>query len=249
MKINYSHALNEHPREGAIEAFNHIFVDKPPSSLLDVGCGIGTWLHAAAKAGVEDYLGVDGVELPADNLLFPAEYFRVFDLTSHWCLGRRFDWVMCLEVAEHLDAAHAGTLISSLTAHADNILFSAACPGQPGQHHVNCQWPEYWQHLFNLAGYACSDSIRGQLWEVGPINPWYRQNIFIARADPNHAGAEPRIRRLIHPEMLSYFKARWDAENREEVIRQIAAGSQNVSWYPRAALKAATSKITRFFSR
>lgn len=31
-----------------------------PESVVDVGCGVGTWLAAFAQHGVDDVLGVDG---------------------------------------------------------------------------------------------------------------------------------------------------------------------------------------------
>src|SRR6056297_2828234 len=32
----------------------------PVASIVDVGCGLGSWLAAFADCGVEDYLGLDG---------------------------------------------------------------------------------------------------------------------------------------------------------------------------------------------
>jgi len=173
-----------------------------PESLVDVGCGTGTWLRAAIDSGISDVIGIDGVEIPRDRLLFPSDKFHCRDLCAPVDLGRRFELAICLEVAEHLDQDAGRILIRTLTKHADVILFSAACPGQSGQHHVNCQWPEYWQALFNSEGYACDDSPRWTIWDDSLIEVWYRQNIFIARRDPG-AGKEPRIKSIIHPEMAS----------------------------------------------
>jgi len=55
-------------------------------------------------------------------------------------------------------------LVTSLRAHADTVIFSAACPGQEGQGHINCQWPSYWQALFNRNGFECVDDIRPVIW-------------------------------------------------------------------------------------
>ena len=87
-------------------------------------------------------------------------FLRHIDLTQEWSLGRRFDAVLCLELAELCEAGHASGLVEGLAAHSDTISFSAACPNQGGQHHVNCQWPDYWQQLFNVRGYGCSDTPR-----------------------------------------------------------------------------------------
>lgn len=84
-----------------------------PKSVLDVGCGIGTWLKCFADAGIDDLLGLDGDHV--DRALLASylapERFRTFDLTQPFDLGRTFDLVLSLEVAEHLPAASASGFV------------------------------------------------------------------------------------------------------------------------------------------
>src|SRR5437879_2755771 len=71
-------------------------------SVLDVGCARGVWLSAWAESGCDDFMGIDGTGvLPAQLAIDPA-YFVATDLSTPFNLGRRFDFVQCLEVAEHL---------------------------------------------------------------------------------------------------------------------------------------------------
>jgi SAM-dependent methyltransferase len=202
MTIQYNHSRSPHSVEGAAASLSYVFETSIPVSILDVGCGIGTWIAAALNAGVKDVYGIDGIKIPIDELLFPAHLFQTLDLTKSFRLNRRFELILCLEVAEHLSPNAVDGLIDSLIAHGDTILFSAACPGQPGQHHINCRWPSYWQDLFNRRSYACDDSIRWQLWSDTRIEPWYRQNIFVARRRPDIAGKEQRIISVVHPDMM-----------------------------------------------
>jgi SAM-dependent methyltransferase len=181
MIIEYDHSSNLHTLVGPQATLPVLFANEKPLSLLDVGCGNGTWLKAAIDFGIPDVFGVDGVEVPPDKMYIPAENIRHQDLTRPWNLGRRFDAVLCLEVAEHLDSSFAPLLIDALVKHGDRIYFSAASPGQSGQHHVNCQWPAYWQRLFNEHGYVCEDNLRWLIWDDSQIEPWYRQNLFLAR--------------------------------------------------------------------
>ena len=67
-------------------------------------------------------------------------------------IGRRFDLVNCLEVAEHLDASRADSFVDDLCALGDVVVFSAAIPGQGGTHHVNEQFQSYWQERFRRNG-------------------------------------------------------------------------------------------------
>lgn len=202
--VDYDHSENVHTLTGASAALSALLDGQAPASLLDVGCGTGTWLRAALDLGVSDVFGVDGVDVTPEKFHAPKNVYRQMDFTKAFDLCRRFDVVLCLEVAEHLPASAAETFVGSLVTHGDLILFSAASPNQPGQHHVNCQWPDYWQALFNRLGYACEDSLRWQIWRDTRIEPWYRQNVFRARKHPS-AGSEPRIEAVLHPDMWPHM--------------------------------------------
>jgi len=210
-----------------------------------VGCGTGTWLRAALELGVSDVVGIDGVNLPEDRLLLPAEKFLCRNLTVPVDLKRRFDVGMCLEVAEHLEPEYGKILIEILTKHADTILFSAACPGQPGQHHVNCQWPVYWQELFNHCGFVCSDKLRWQIWDDPTIEPWYRQNLFSAMNNPAMAGKEPRIRAVVHPEINKKMVQQSSAIDFPDHVRKVEQGWMPLGWYATVPFRALTSKLVR----
>ena len=205
--INYDHTKNIHSVAGSEKAFNLIFDDHlpMPSSLVDIGCGAGYWLAAAKRAGIPKLQGVDGIL--ARQLVIEKEYILIADLAKDYshALPEKYDVALCLEVAEHLEENHASDFVKNLVDLSDTIVFSAAIPGQPGQHHVNCQWPDYWQNKFNRYGFYCDDSIRWKLWDDSEIEPWYRENILIARKDRNKAGKEPRLLPVIHPEMMQYL--------------------------------------------
>src|SRR5271165_1063667 len=79
-----------------------------PKSVVDVGCGIGTWLKVWSELGAEDILGVDGDYVRQDQLLIPPDRFKAMDLSNPLALKRKFDLVQSLEVAEHLPPAAAG---------------------------------------------------------------------------------------------------------------------------------------------
>ena len=150
-----------------------------PASILDVGCGQGAWLAVWSELGVVEAYGLDGDHVNKDALLIPRERFQAVDLRKPWSIGRRFDMVQSLEVAEHLPAASAETFVQCLCAHGDVVLFSSAQPGQGGLGHVNERKLSYWAGLFAANGYAAYDSIRPLIVRQTVIDPWYRFNTLL----------------------------------------------------------------------
>ena len=242
MGIDYDHSANDHSITGPEAALPWLLGEDRPASVLDVGCGIGTWLRAFQQLGITDVFGIDGVDVPEDALLVSKKLFAHHDLSKPLELGRRFDLLLCLEVAEHLDPEAGERLVASLTQHADTIFFSAAAPGQPGQHHVNCQWPSYWQEIFNARGYACDDAVRWRMWSDGRIEHWYRQNTFCARKNILLAGHEPRIVAVIHPESLPGYPR---TEAFANTVNLIADGYMPTRWYLSTTYSIVSSRLRR----
>lgn len=132
-----------------------------------------------ADAGIEDVCGVDGPYLQSRSLHIPAERFVAADLTAPVRLGRRFDLVESLETAEHLPIDVAATFVETLVAHAPVVLFSAAPPGQGGEHHINEQPYAFWRRLFAIHGYVLVDAVRPRVAGNRRIEPWYRYNALL----------------------------------------------------------------------
>jgi SAM-dependent methyltransferase len=150
-----------------------------PQSVVDVGCGLGTWLWVFKQFGVEDVIGIDGEHVDRAILEIPSEQFLAFDLTQPIKLDRQFDLVVSLEVAEHLPGECAEIFIKSLTKLGPIVLFSAAIPFQGGTDHLNEQWPDYWANHFRENDYQAIDCIRKQVWQDDQVEWWYAQNTLI----------------------------------------------------------------------
>ncbi len=183
-----------------------------PRSVVDVGCGTGTWLSVYRAAGCE-VLGIDGSWVRAEDLSIPATLFRCHDLTQPLRLPQRFDLAMSQEVAEHLPDSAAPTLVESLTKLAPVVVFSAAIPGQTGERHVNCQWADYWVSIFERFGFSCCDALRRRVWDDPRIAVWYRSNVLVF-ADGERieqvrrasgCTADDRMFAIVHPEWYSLY--------------------------------------------
>lgn len=150
-----------------------------PRSVIDVGCGTGSWLRTFGEHGVKELRGFDGPWLDVDKLLIPQELFTHADLDKPLQVDRRFDLAISLEVAEHLKPESAAGFVESLTSLSDVVAFSAAIPFQGGHLHLNEQWPEYWAQLFEKRGYVTVDCLRLRLWNERNVFYWYRQNLLV----------------------------------------------------------------------
>ncbi len=150
-----------------------------PTSVIDIGCGIGTWLSVFQEHGIEDIQGIDGNFVNPENLLISQEKFTSFDLTKGLKINRKFDLAMSLEVAEHLSEECSDIFIDCLTNLSSIVMFSAAIPFQAGVEHVNEQWQDYWQKKFQNRGYVAIDYLRSKIWNNPKIQYWYAQNTML----------------------------------------------------------------------
>ena len=172
-----------------------------PRSVVDVGCGSGTWLSVFRRHGVEDVLGIDGAYVDTEVLEIPGDWFVPHDLTRPLRLERSFDLAVSLEVAEHLPPEAAGTFVDSLVGLAPHVLFSAAVPHQGGEGHVNGQWPAYWAAIFAEHDYLPVDCFRRRLWRDERVEWWYAQNVllYVRRDSLGALEPEQEVLPLVHP--------------------------------------------------
>lgn len=147
-----------------------------PNTVLDVGCGPGTYVRALRELGVEA-IGID-----TDKRVLEQEYLlqqSLFDtnLTA--------EVVLCLEVAEHIDSSEADAIATSIAATMEPngiLIWSAAHPGQGGVGHINCQPKSYWQAKLEEAGLKRDEDTELQLVthiKNGYHMGWFCQNAMV----------------------------------------------------------------------
>jgi SAM-dependent methyltransferase len=208
-----------------------------PSSVLDVGCGIGTWLSVFQKNGIIDFLGVDG-DYVDRNLLYQyidKEKFYPFNLNTELDLNRKFDILISLEVAEHIEEKYSDNFIKTLINHSDTIVFSAAIPYQVGENHVNEQWPSYWVEKFRKHNYFPHDLLRPQIWFNKSIEYWYRQNIIVFKKSIN---ATSKVLDIVHPYL---FSTKTEALMKE--IQELRSGKLGFRFYFKICLSIIRRKL------
>jgi cyclopropane fatty-acyl-phospholipid synthase-like methyltransferase len=194
-----------------------------PESVLDIGCGVGTWLRVfKEKNNVKSILGVDGDYVDRKFLQIGKEEFVSYNLEKVFSAPKRFDLAMSVEVGEHIAEQYADNLVKSLTNASDFVVFSAAIPGQTGTYHINEQYPEYWAKKFAANGYICVDYVRKKIWNKKEIVIWYKQNIllfikkeayesrFKEKLEAAKVTTDPEFLTRIHPETMLYYKDKFD---------------------------------------
>jgi SAM-dependent methyltransferase len=196
------------------------------NSVVDVGCGEGSWLAEFRRHGIVDVRGLDGSYVPESMLKIPVNLFTKCDLKRNFALDRKFDLAISLETAEHLPESRAESFVANIVSLAPQVLFSAAIPFQRGTHHVNCQWPDYWQGLFEGRNYVALDVIRPAIWDDENVEFWYRQNtvLYVRRdrveKEPGLSAllsGENRLRRLVHPTLCET----WERHSLQELVTLI----------------------------
>ena len=150
-----------------------------PKSVIDIGCGVGTWLRQFQENGVSDVCGYDINGLSAENYFIDKNLIQTnVDITgNNFKVNSKYDVLICLEVVEHLPAEVADDFVKNLASISQIIIFSGAFPGQTGVNHINEQPPWYWREKFNKLGYVEIDFIRPRILDNDDVSWWYRQNI------------------------------------------------------------------------
>ncbi len=201
----YSHNEKVHNLESSSDLVSFLYDTFRPSSVLDVGCGLGNFLYGFKKLGVMEVKGVDGPWVKREKrlLYIEDEEFLVHDLQLPLELNKKYDLVISLEVGEHLSESAAKTHVQNLISAGNIIVFSAAVPFQGGQNHINEQWPSYWENIFAKYDFLLNDVIRPNIWSNTNIPWWYRQNSFLyVHKDVSINDIKlPILRDVIHPEL------------------------------------------------
>lgn len=174
------------------------------TSVIDFGCGVGTWLKQAEVMGATNVVGVEGPWLQDNMFVSEGRLFkRNFDNPIDF--NEIFDLAISLEVAEHVKEANADIFLDSICRCSDHVLFGAAIKGQGGNGHINEQSQSYWINKFESRGYKVCDCIRPKIWDNAKIPFWYKQNIFFFQKDNSIKNCVVMPADLVHPELFKIY--------------------------------------------
>jgi hypothetical protein len=166
-------------------------------SVVDWGCGEGAWLKVFKDYGCR-VQGYDGDYIDPHRLLIDESEFTGIDL-SRRMITDIYDLAISLEVAEHLSAEYADNFVSNICQSSNNILFSAAIPGQKGVGHVNEQWSSYWVQKFATYGFVGDDIFKRLFWNDPRVENWYKQNMIFFTNKPDRYELPWQVFDVVHP--------------------------------------------------
>jgi glycosyltransferase involved in cell wall biosynthesis/2-polyprenyl-3-methyl-5-hydroxy-6-metoxy-1,4-benzoquinol methylase len=116
-----------------------------PESVLDIGCGPGTYVYALRN------LGVDAKGLDIDERVHGKEHLKyqsLFDITDETA-----EAVICMEVAEHIEKEREDEVVEKVVSTVGNtLIWTAAAIGQGGIGHINCKNKEEWAEKIAATG-------------------------------------------------------------------------------------------------
>jgi|TARA_R110000824_G_scaffold164685_10_gene341061 cyclopropane fatty-acyl-phospholipid synthase-like methyltransferase len=159
--------------------------------VLDIGCATGLYLKTFQMNNVSG-LGIEGSTIPQRLKWVPSNYIVQKDLRFEINKFSGYDFVLSMEVAEHIEEEYADVYVNNLTKHnADTIFMTAAPPGHAGTAHVNCQPKQYWVDKIEKKGYtntlAYDDMIKhyaAKATEEGVfIHHWFLPNFMVFKKE------------------------------------------------------------------
>jgi hypothetical protein len=180
-------------RRSAEMVLPFVFEIVRPTSVVDFGCGTGTWLEAAKRLSAARVLGIEGEWIRGKKTLLETHELEVRNLDDPVSVPERFELAISLEVAEHLKPARAAGFVHDLCSASEVVLFGAAIPEQGGTGHIHERWQSYWAALFANEGYRCLDVVRPRFWDEPDVMPWYKQNAFLYATEGACELLKPRL--------------------------------------------------------
>ena len=139
------------------------------ATVTEFGAGKGCYTDALLDAGVHarGYEGADGIEALTRGFVARA------DLTTPLHVSRS-QWVLCLEVAEHIPKAHEGAFLRNLHDHNTDGVVLSWSSAKAGIGHVNPRDAAYVEGVMRRLGYAEDVAEGGKLRAAVSTFSWFK---------------------------------------------------------------------------
>ena len=160
-----------------IEELVRFFKQENATTLVDFGCGMGKYVHLLNKHGF-DCEGYDGNPNTPE---LTHQLCKVLDLSKTFDFGKKYDWVMSLEVGEHIPKPFEKIFVENLIRHCDKgIVLSWAKKGQRGRGHFNNQNNDYVKRMMDSYGFDNDEDAENLMREASSLY-WFKDTIMVFR--------------------------------------------------------------------
>lgn len=139
-------------------------------SVGDFGCGRGFYVKYLNEYGITAE-GYDG------NPTLHANNCFSLDLAQSISLNKKYDWVLCLEVIEHIPQQFEDVILNNIDKHCKyGIILSWAAPEQTGRGHHNERSADYVVDKMVKLGYSVDEVLTAHLRRIATYR-WFQNNL------------------------------------------------------------------------
>jgi SAM-dependent methyltransferase len=145
-------------------------------TMIDVGCGPGDMVQIATDRNIDAY-GIDGDFTLKNRWESLGINVKLFDFRDGIPTLEQdeFDLGWSVEFLEHVDEEYSDNYMR-VFAKCKYVVCTAAPPGYPGHHHVNCQDMNYWINKFSQYGFDFDEKETNYIREnSGMIKPFMQK--------------------------------------------------------------------------
>jgi cyclopropane fatty-acyl-phospholipid synthase-like methyltransferase len=153
------------------------FKSENVNTLADFGCGMGEYV----KKFKENNINIIGFDGNPNTPELTNNMCKILDLSKPKIFDEPFDWILSLEVGEHLPEQFEDIFIQNL--HNNNkfgIVLSWAVEGQGGDGHVNCRNNDYVKSKICNLGYISDIESENKMREKSTLE-WFKTTIMVFR--------------------------------------------------------------------
>ncbi len=163
----------------------YLYDELKPNSVLDLGCGVGSYLEGFFDAGCRDLLGIElnfdkAKKYIVDNIFF---FIVEGDATIELNLNRKFDCIISFEVGEHIEPNGTEMFINNLTSYSNKyIILTVAPPGQRGTGHINLRDRDFWIKSIVIKGFLYRKDLvekYKKVWKKFNVEKYIINNLMV----------------------------------------------------------------------